>query len=322
MINLLKKFRYIIGSATVQHIEDNMVYLNGKNAKVKLIGSDINNLFKILPIIATNNKPLAEVPSGYTFDYDSLIKGSLKEVEFNNEHQLYAMFENCYSNQIICKNINLPQIKIGTDPNNRNSIVNNAYIFDGCLWTTDARYLLKTDLHIDKNSKVGIPAQIYNLFKQIYWIGKENNIIQISGIIDSKHGIVIQYKELECLDKNIDMLRSVSKPLDICDDGIIYNLTEITDLKLSGKRMENFIRYNDGLISVYNNIFKCNTDEFKHDSFNNVLKKFTVDGYYLKLFKKIFKKANIKTLGTLSGRTTSITMHDNDNSLLLMTISE
>lgn len=305
MINLLKKFKNVLtGIATVQHSDNNVIYLRSENVQIKLFGPYISDTFKLL------SHDLA-------YDFNSLIKGTLKEYEL-----LSTEFDNYRTDQLICKDINLPQIKIGTDPNNRNSIVNNAYIFDGCLWTTDARYLLKTDLHIDKNSKVGIPARIYNLFKQIYWIGKENDIVQISGIIDSKHGIVIQYKELEFLDKNISMLRNVSKPLDICDDGIIYNLTEITDLKLSGKRMENFIRYNDGLISVYNNIFKCNTDEFKHELFNGALKKFTVDAYYLKLFKKIFKKASIKTLGTLSGRTTSITLHDNDNSLLLMTISE
>ena len=305
MINLLKKFKNVLsGIATVQHSNNNVIYLCSENVQIKLIGSDISETFKLLP-------------HDLAYDFNSLIKGSLKEYEL-----LSTEFDNYRTDQLICKDINLPQIKIGTDPNNRASIINNAYIFDGCLWTTDTRYLLKTDLHIDKNSKVGIPARIYNLFKQVFWIGKENDIIQISGIIDSKHGIVIQYKELEFLDKNIDMLKSVSKPLDICDDGIIYNLTEITDLKLSGKRMENFIRYNDGLISVYNNTFKCNTDEFKHDLFNNVLKKFTVDAYYLKLFKKIFKKASIKTLGTLSGRTTSITLHDNDSSMLLMCISE
>ena len=305
MINLLKKFKNVLsGIATVQHSDNNVIYLRSENVQIKLFGPYISDTFKLL------SHDLA-------YDFNSLIKGSLKEYEL-----LSTEFDNYRTDQLICKDINLPHIKIGTDPNNRASIINNAYIFDGCLWTTDARYLLKTDLHIDKNSKIGIPAQIYNLFKQVCWIGKENDIIQISGIIDSKHGIVIQYKELEFLDKNIDMLKSVSKPLDICDDGIIYNLTEITDLKLSGKRMENFIRYNNGLISVYNNTFKCNTDEFKHDLFNNVLKKFTVDAYYLKLFKKIFKKASIKTLGTLSGRTTSITLHDNDSSMLLMCISE
>ena len=305
MINLLKKFKNVLsGIATVQHSDNNVIYLRSENVQIKLFGPYISDTFKLLS-------------HDLSYDFNGLIKGSLKEYEL-----LSTEFDNYRTDQLICKDINLPQIKIGTDPNNRASIVNNAYIFDGCLWTTDARYLLKTDLHIDKKSKVGIPAQIYNLFKQVCWIGKENDIIQISGIIDSKHGIVIQYKELEFLDKNIDMLKSVSKPLDICDDGIIYNLTEITDLKLSGKRMENFIRYNNGLISVYNNTFKCNTDEFKHDLFNNVLKKFTVDAYYLKLFKKIFKKASIKTLGTLSGRTTSITLHDNDSSMLLMCISE
>lgn len=305
MINLLKKFKNVLNvDATVWHSDNNAIYLRSENVQIKLVGFEIEETFKLL----SNNK---------SYDFNSLIKGTLKETEFIND-----VFINCSNDQLICENINLPQIKIGTDPNNRASIVNNAYIFDGCLWTTNSHYLLKTDLHIDKNSKASIPARIYNLFKQIFWIGKENNIVQISGKIDSKHWVVIQYKELEFLDKNISMLRNVSKPLDLCDDGIIYDLTEITDLKLSGKRMENFIRYNDGLISVYNNMFKCNTDEFKHDLFNNVLKKFTVDAYYLKLFKKIFKKASIKTLSTLSGRTTSITLHDNDNSLLLMTISE
>ena len=305
MINLLKKFKNVLNvDATVQHSDNNVIYLRSENVQIKLFGPYISDTFKLL------SHDLA-------YDFNSLIKGTLKEYELlSNE------FDNYRTDQFICEDINLPQIKIGTDPNNRASFVNNAYIFDGCLWTTDARYLLKTDLHIDKNSKAAIPARIYNLFKQIFWIGKQNDIVQISGKIDSKHWIVIQYKELEFLDKNINMLRNVSKPLDICDDGIIYNLTEITDLKLSSKRMENFIRYNDGLISVYNNIFKCNTDEFKHELFNGALKKFTVDAYYLKLFKKIFKKASIKTLGTLSGRTTSITLHDNDNSVLLMCISE
>ena len=305
MINLLKKFKNVLNvNATVWHSDSNAIYLRSENVQIKLAGFEINETFKLL----SNNK---------SYDFNSLIKGSLKETEFIND-----VFINCSNDQLICENINLPQIKIGTDPNNRASIVNNAYIFDGCLWTTDSRFLLKTDLHIDKNSKVGIPARIYNLFKQVCWIGKKNDIVQISGKIDPKHWIVIQYQDLECLDKNISMLRSVSKPLDTCDDGIIYNLTEVTDLKLSSKRMENFIRYNDGLISVYNNMFKCNTDEFKHDLFKDVLRKFTVDAYYLKLFKKLFKKASIKTLGTLSGRTTSITLHDNDNSVLLMCISE
>lgn len=305
MINLLKKFKNVLNvNATVQHSNNNVIYLRSENVQIKLIGSDISETFKLLS-------------HDLSYDFNNLIKGSLKEYEL-----LSTEFDNYRTDQLICKDINLPQIKIGTDPNNRASIVNNAYIFDGCLWTTDARYLLKTDLHIDKNSKASIPARIYNLFKQVFWIGKENNIVQISGKIDSKHGIVIQYKELEFLDKNIDMLRSVSKPLDICDDGIIYNLTEITDLKLSNSRMQEFIRYCDGLISVYDNTFKYNIKEFKHELFNGALKKFTVDAYYLKLFKKLFKKASVKTLGTLSGRTTSITLHDNDNSLLLMTISE
>ena len=305
MINLLKKFKNVLNvNATVWHSDNNAIYLRSENVQIKLVGFEIEETFKLL----SNNK---------SYDFNSLIKGTLKETEFIND-----VFINYSNDQLICENVNLPQIKIGTDPNNRASIVNNAYIFDGCLWTTNSHYLLKTDLHIDKNSKTAIPARIYNLFKQIFWIGKENDVIQISGKIDSKHWIVIQYKELEFLDKNINMLRNVSKPLDLCDDGVIYDLTEITDLKLSNSRMQEFIRYCDGLIAVYDNTFKYNVKEFKHELFNGALKKFTVDAYYLKLFKKLFKKASIKTLSTLSGRTTSITLHDNDNSVLLMCISE
>lgn len=305
MITLLKKFKNVLnGTATVYHTEDNSIYLNSETVQIKLVGSDISDTFKLL----SNTK---------SYDFNGLIKGALKECEL-----LSTKFEHYRSDQLICENINLPQIKIGIDTNNYASIVNNAYIFDGCLWVTDSHYLLKTDLHIDKNSRVGIPARIYNLFKQIFWIGKEDDIIQISGKIDSKHAIVIQYKELECLDKNINMLRSVSKPLDICDDGVIYDLTEVTDLKLPNIRMSELVRYNDGLISVYDNTFNYNIKEFKHDLFKDSLKKFTVDAYYLKLFKKIFKKASVKTLSTLSGRTTSITMHDADNSVLLMCVME
>ena len=304
MITLLKKFKGLTNDlTTVTKLENNVIFINAINAKIKLFGSDIEQIFKPLE-------------SNFDYKYTNLLKGSRQIVECAKDE----VFNNISSLQIICSNLELPQIKIGTDTNNHASIVNHAYIFDGCLWTTDSHYLLKTDMHINSDIKVGIPARIYNLFKKIVWIGKKNDIVQICGSIDTKHQIVIQYQELEYLDKNISMLKNVSKPLDTCDDGIIYDLTEVTNLKLPSQRMQNLIKYCDGLISVYDNTFKYNVNEFKHDLFNGNLKKFTVDASYLKMFKKLFKKANIKTLGTLSGRTTSITLHDNDNSLLLMCI--
>lgn len=322
MINLLKKFRYIIGSATVQHIADDMIYLNGKNAKIKLIGSDINNLFKILPIIATNNKPLAEVPSGYTFDYDSLIKSSLKEVEFNNEHQLYAMFENCYSNQIICENLELPQIKMD---NIRpvEQVTNHAFVFDGCLWVTDSHYLLRSELNISKDIKLNIPAHIFNLLKKIVWIGKKDNIIQISGWIDSKHQIVIQYNALqsEVIDRYVSMLKGVSSPLDTCDDGVIYDLTEVTNLKLSTKKMKHLIRFNNGLLSVHDNTFDYNIADFNHEDFNQ-FGKFTIDGSYLNMFKRIFNKCSIFKVNHLRTRANNITLKQGNNSMILMCVYE
>lgn len=302
MINLLKKFKNVLnGASTVQHLETNLIYLNSENVQIKLFGTDISDIFKLL------SHDLA-------YDFNSLIKGALRECDLSDK------FNNYCSEQLFCEKVNFPQIKIVLDSNHA-QLVNNVYIFDGCLWASDSRYLLKTDLHINKELKTNIPVQIYNLFKKIVWICKKDDSIQIFGNIDSKHQVVIQYKELEYLDKNINMLKNVSKPLDTCDDGVIYDLTEVTDLKLPNSRMQELIRYCDGLISVYDNTFRYNVKEFKHD-FKDNLKKFTVDAYYLKLFKKLFKKASIKTLGTLSGRTTCITLHDNDNSLLLMSIVE
>ena len=305
MISLLKKFKNVLnGASTVQHMETNLIYLNSETVQIKLYGLDISDVFKRLS-------------HDVAYNFNSLIKGALKECDLSNK------FDNYCSEQLFCEKVNFPQIKIVLD-SNRAPLVNNAYIFDGCLWATDSKYLLKTDLHINKDLRTNIPVQIYNLFKKIVWICKKGNVIQIYGSIDSKHQIVIQYKELEleCLDKNINILRSVNKPLDTCDNGIIYDLTEVTDLKLPNIRMSELVRYNDGLISVYDNTFNYNIKEFEHEVFNGALKKFTVDAYYLKLFKKLFKKASIKTLGTLSGRTTSITLHDNDNSLLLMCVVE
>lgn len=125
MINLLKKFKNVLtGIATVQHSDNNVIYLRSANVQIKLFGPYISDTFKLL------SHDLA-------YDFNSLIKGTLKEYEL-----LSAEFDNCHNDQLICKDINLPQIKIGTDPNYRNSIVNNAYIFDGCLWTTDSHLSL------------------------------------------------------------------------------------------------------------------------------------------------------------------------------------
>lgn len=307
MINLLKKFKNLTNDlSTVTRLAKNVVFIKTIIAEIKLTGSDIEQIFKPLDF-------------NLDYKYTNLLKGNRQIIECTKDE----VFNNVSSSQIICENLELPQIKMD---NIRpvEQITNHAFVFDGCLWVTDSHYLLRSELNISKDIKLNIPAHIFNLLKKIVWIGKKDNIIQISGWIDSKHQIVIQYNALqtEVIERYISMLKRVSSPLDICDDGIIYDLTEVTNLKLSSQRMKNLIRYNDGLISVFDNTFKYNVNEFKHDLFNGNLKKFTVDASYLKMFKKLFKQANIKTLGTLSGRTTSITLHDNNNSLLLMCIYE
>ena len=304
MINLLKKFKNVLTAETVLYKTDNYIYLNDKNIKIRISNNSyINDLFE----------PLDNLEY---YCYDKLLKAKKVLCDYNEDNLQEFLSIPVYSGA------ELPNVKLSNA--HYNEVCNHSYIFDGYLWLTDGSYLLRHVLpeKTKKDVKLNIPNTIYNLFSKIDYIKQSENHVQIFGLVNKQTYIAIEYKMLFNLEKNISLIKGISKPLNSWDDGIIYDLTEITNLKLSNKRMENFIRYNDGLISVYNNTFNCNTDEFKHDLFNNVLKKFTVDASYLKMFKKLFKKANIKTLGTLSGRTTSITLHDNDNSLLLMCISE
>lgn len=169
-----------------------------------------------------------------------------------------------------------------------------------------------------KDVKLNIPNQIYNLFSKIDYIKQSENHVQIFGLINKQTYITIEYKILFDLDKNISLIKGISKPLNNWDDGIIYDLSEVYNLKLSSKKHENLIKYSDGIISVKNLIFNHIKEVATHNEFKKILNPFTVDFYYLNKFKKLFKNAFIKAYKTISGNQLQITINEGKNAIILM----
>lgn len=303
MINLLKKFKNILsdkGINAVIYKTDNYIYLNDKNVKIRIANNSyINDLFDPL--------------DNYEYyRYNELLKAKKVSCDYYEENLQEFL------NIPVYYGAELPCVKLSS--NHYNKVCNNAYIFDGYLWIIDSSYLLRHVLpeKTKKEVKLNIPNLIYNLFSKIDYIKQSENYVQIFGLINKQTYITIEYKMLFELDKNISLIKGVSKPLDICDDGVIYDLNEVYNLKLSSKKQENLIKYNDGIISVKNLKFNHIKEIAIHNEFKNILKPFTVDFYYLNKFKKLFKNAFIKAYETLSGSQLQITMNKGKNAIILM----
>lgn len=300
MITLLKKFKNVLTAEAVLYKTDNYIYLNDKNVKIRIANNSyINDLFD----------PLDNLEY---FCYDKLLKAKKVLCDYNEDSLQEFLTIPVYSGA------ELPHIKLSS--NHYNEVCNNAYIFDGYLWLTDGSYLLRHVLpeKTKKDVKFNIPNQIYNLFTKIDYIKQSENYVQIFGLVNKQTYITIEYKMLFDLDKNISLIKGVSKPLDTCNDGVIYDLNEVYNLKLSSKKHENLIKYSDGIISVKNLMFNHIKEIAVHNEFREVLNSFTVDFYYLNKFKKLFKNAFIKAYKTISGNQLQITMNEGKNAILLM----
>lgn len=300
MINLLKKFKNVLTAETVLYKTDNYIYLNDKNVKIRIANNSyINDLFD----------PLDNLEY---YRFNELLKAKKVSCDYYEENLQEFLNIPVYSGA------ELPHIKLSS--NHYNEVCNNAYIFDGYLWSTDGSYLLRHVLpeKTKKDVRLNIPNQIYNLFSKIDYIKQSENHIQIFGLINKQTYITIEYKMLFDLDKNISLIKGISKPLNSWDDGIIYDLSEVYNLKLSSKKHENLIKYSDGIISVKNLIFNHIKEVAIHNEFKKILNPFTVDFYYLNKFKKLFKNAFIKAYKTISGNQLQITINEGKNAMILM----
>ena len=306
MINLLKKFKKALSNSTfaVVYKTSNYVYLTDFKIKIRIAQSSyINDLFDPL--------------NDYTcYKYVDLLKGKTTILE--NCLNCDSLFEEFLNIPVFSNLSNLPHIKLG-DGNYR-EVTQNAFIFDGFLWLSDGTYLLRHELpeNNKKDTRLNIPNSVWNLFTKFEYIKTKDRKVQIFGLLSKKVSISIEYETLFYLDSNIDMIKSISKCLDTCDDGTIFDFTDIYKLNLSTKRAENLLKVTEGLISIKNLTFKYTKELIFNSELKEKARSFAVDYFYLNKFKKLFTCSSLNTFSRLSNtRPCYITLQQGSNALIL-----
>lgn len=307
MINLLKKFKKALfdSNSAVVYKTTNYVYLTDFKIKIRIAQSSsyINDLFD----------PLDDFTC---YKYADLLKGKMTILE--NCLNKNSLFEEFLNIPVFSNLSNLPHIKLN-DSNDR-EVTQNAFIFDGFLWLSDGCYLLRHELpeNNKKDIKINIPNSIWNLFTKFEYIKTKDRKVQIFGLLSKKVSIAIECETLFNLELNIDMIKNISKCLDTCDDGTIFDFTDIYKLNLSTKKTENLLKVSDGLISIKNLTFKHTKELIFNSDLKEKAKNFAVDYFYLNKFKKLFTCSNLNTFSRLSSANPYyITLQQGSNALIL-----
>ncbi|MEE3443275.1 MAG: hypothetical protein VZQ49_00310 [Methanobrevibacter sp.] len=306
MINLLKKFKKALldSNSAVVYKTSNYVYLTDFKIKIRIAQSSfINDLFDPLDNFTC-------------YKYIDLLKGKTTILEnCLNKDNLFEEFLNI---PVFSNLLNLPRIKL-SDGNDR-EVTQHAFIFDGFLWLSDGCYLLRHELPENnrKDIKLNIPNTIWNLFTKFEYIKTKDRTVQIFGLLSKNISIAIEYKTLFNLDSNIDMIKNISKCLDTCDDGAIFDFTDIYKLNLSTKKAENLFKVSEGLISIKNLTFKHTKELIFNSDLKEKVRSFAVDYFYLNKFKKLFTCSKLNTFSRLSSnKPYYITLHQGGNALIL-----
>ena len=296
MINLLKKFKKALldSNSAVVYKTSNFVYLTDFKIKIRIAQSSsyINDLFD----------PLDDFTC---YKYADLLKGKMTILE--NCLSKDSLFEEFLNIPVFYNLSNLPRIKLSDD--SYREVTQNTFIFDGFLWLSDGSYLLRHELpeNSKKDIKLNIPNSIWNLFA-----------VQIFGLLSKNISVAIEYKTLFDLDSNIDILKGISKCLDTCDDGAIFDFTDIYKLNLSTKKAENLFKVSDGLISIKNLTFKYTKELIFNSDLKEKVRSFAVDYFYLNKFKKLFTCSKLNTFSRLSSnKPYYITLQQGSNALIL-----
>lgn len=306
MNNLLKKFKKALldSNSAVVYKTSNYIYLTDFKIKIRIAQSSyINDLFD----------PLDDFTC---YKYVDLLKGKTTILE--NCLNKDGLFEEFLNIPVFSNLLNLPRIKL-SDGNDR-EVTQNAFIFDGFLWLSDGSYLLRHELPENnrKDIKLNIPNAIWNLFTKFEYIKTKDRTVQIFGLLSKNISVAIEYKISFYLDSNIDMIKNISKCLDTCDDGAIFDFTDIYKLNLPTKKAENLFKVTDGLISIKNLIFKHTKELIFNSDLKEKTKSFAVDYFYLNKFKKLFTCSKLNTFSRLSStRPWYITLQQGSNALIL-----
>lgn len=306
MINLLKKFKKALHNSTyaVVYKTSNYVYLTDFKIKIRIAQSSyINDLFD----------PLDDFTC---YKYVDLLKGKMTILE--NCLNKDSLFEEFLNIPVFSNLSNLPHIKLSDD--SYREVTQNAFIFDGFLWLSDGCYLLRHELpeNNKKDIKLNIPNTIWNLFTKFEYIKTKDRKVQVFGLLSKNISVAIEYETLFYLDSNIDMLKNISMCLGTCDDGAIFDFTDIYKLNLSTKKAENILKVTDGLISIKNLIFKHTKELIFNSDLKEKTKSFAVDYFYLNKFKKLFTCSKLNTVSRLtSNKPYYITLQQGGNALIL-----
>lgn len=307
MIDLLKKFKKALfdSNSAVVYKTSNYIYLTDFKIKIRIAQSSsyINDLFD----------PLDDFTC---YKYVDLLKGKTTILEnCLNKDNLFEEFLNI---PVFSNLLNLPRIKLSDD--SYREVTQNAFIFDGFLWLSDGSYLLRHELPENnrKDIKLNIPNTIWNLFTKFEYIKTKDRKVQIFGLLSKNISVAIEYETLFYLDSNIDMLKNISKCLDTCDDGVIFDFTDIYKLNLSTKKAENLFKISEGLISIKNLTFKYTKELVFNSDLKEKVKSFAVDYFYLNKFKKLFTCSKLNTFSRLSSnKPYYITLQQGSNALIL-----
>lgn len=306
MINLLKKFKKALldSNSAVVYKTSNYIYLTDFKIKIRIAQSSyINDLFD----------PLDDFTC---YKYIDLLKGKMTILE--NCLNKDSLFEEFLNIPVFSNLLNLPRIKLNDD--SYREVTQNTFIFDGFLWLSDGCYLLRHELpeNNKKDVKLNIPNSIWNLFTKFEYIKTKDRKVQIFGLLSKNISVAIEYETLFYLDSNIDMLKNISKCLDTCDDGTIFDFTDIYKLNLSTKKAENLFKVSDGLISIKNLTFKYTKELIFNSDLKEKAKNFAVDYFYLNKFKKLFTCSKLNTFSRLSSnKPYYITLQQGSNALIL-----
>ena len=306
MINLLKKFKNVLfdSNSAVVYKTSNFVYLTDFKIKIRIAQSSyINDLFD----------PLDDFTC---YKYADLLKGKTTILE--NCLNCDSLFEEFLNIPVFSNLLNLPRIKLN-DSNDR-EVTQNAFISDGYLYLSNGVYLLRHELpeNSKKDIRLNIPNSIWNLFTKFDYIKTKDRKVQIFGLLSKNISISIEYETLFYLDSNIDMIKNISKCLDRCDDGAIFDFTDIYKLNLPNKKAENLLKVTEGLISIKNLTFKHTKELIFNSDLKEKVKNFAVDYFYLNKFKKLFTCSNLNTFSRLSNANPYyITLQQGSNALIL-----
>lgn len=300
MISLLKKFKNIVDSDSVVDVFfDNKIIIYSNNLRIVL-----------------SNIKVDCYPTG-AWRFDNLIKGKFKSVDsHNNENQLNSTEE-----LLNFKDVELPDF---TDKSTDvREFINNLYLSNGDLFTTNAHYLLHAKVK-NLGYDVKLSKLIFNLIKsekgvKHIQVAKELETIQYKFKMSNCNCLIDAdyYDSLKSFDRDISLLKNVHHNYIDDTTGIDFNFTEVNNLKLSARKMVQLLRIENNLLSLFDYESKIVLKQINFTSDKSAL----FDGAYIKMFNKVFGKAKI-VINSLSKCHRNVVFKSDDSELILMCVLE